>query len=37
MKRRWNAWIWVGFLVILAAPVSYLTLFIRYPATRDVP
>ena len=37
MKRRWNAALWVGFLVVLAAPATYLTVFVRFPATRDVP
>jgi hypothetical protein len=37
MKRRWNASVWAGFLVILAAPVTYLLVFIRFPVTRDVP
>jgi hypothetical protein len=37
MKRRWNASLWAGFLLVLAAPVTYLTLFVRFPATRDFP
>ena len=37
MKRRWNVLLWAGFLVVLVAPVSYFTVFVRYPATRDVP
>ncbi len=37
MKRRWNASVWVGFLVVLSAPVTYLSIFIRFPATRDFP
>ena len=37
MKRRWNAALWVGFLVVLAAPVTYLTVFVRFPVTRDFP
>ena len=37
MKRRWNMSIWVGFLVVLAALVTFPTVFIRFPATRDVP
>jgi hypothetical protein len=37
MKRRWNLSIWAGFLIVLAAPVTYLTVFVRFPATRDVP
>ena len=26
MKRRWNALVWAGFLLALAAPASYVTL-----------
>jgi hypothetical protein len=37
MKRRWNASVWAGFLVVLAAPITYLTVFVRFPMTRDVP
>jgi hypothetical protein len=37
MKRRWNASLWVGFLVVLAAPATYVTVFVRFPATRDFP
>jgi len=37
MKRRWNISVWAGFLVVLLALVTYLTIFIRFPATRDVP
>jgi hypothetical protein len=37
MKRRWNISVWLGFLLVLAAPVTYVALFIRFPATRDFP
>src|SRR5262250_2086585 len=37
VARRWNGLLWSGFLLVLAAPVSYLTLLVRFPATRDVP
>ena len=37
MKRRRNALLWAGFLLVLAAPASYLFFFVRYPVTRDVP
>ena len=37
MKRRWNALLWSGLLLVLAAPVSYLFFFVRFPATRDIP
>jgi len=37
MKRRWNLSIWVGFLIVLAAPVIYLAVFIRRIDMRDAP
>jgi hypothetical protein len=37
MKRRWNVSIWAGFLIVLAAIVTYLSVFIRFPVTRDFP
>ena len=37
MKRRWNAAIWAGFLLILAAVFTYLPIFVRFPITRDFP
>ena len=37
MKRRLNAFIWVGFLTVLLAFASYLPLFARFPSTRDLP
>jgi len=37
MGRRWNLSIWVGFLIVLSAPFTYLLLFIRFPASRDFP
>ncbi|MGC1482227.1 MAG: hypothetical protein WA789_00400 [Candidatus Acidiferrum sp.] len=37
MKRSWNLRIWVGFVLCVAAFVSYFTVFIRYPFTRDFP
>jgi hypothetical protein len=37
MKRSWNLLIWIGFLLVLAAPFSYLFFFVRFPVTRDVP
>jgi len=37
MKRRWNISIWIGFLLILTAFVTYVTVFIRFPITRDFP
>ena len=37
MKRSWNPRIWAGFVLCLAALISYPTLFARYPITRDFP
>jgi hypothetical protein len=37
MKRRWNGRIWAGFVLCVAALVSYPTVFVRYPITRDFP
>lgn len=37
MKRRWNVSIWAGFLLVLSALVTHVTVFVRFPATRDVP
>jgi hypothetical protein len=37
MKRSWNAFVWAGFGVSLLAFLSYYMVFIRWPATRDVP
>src|SRR5437868_6583759 len=37
MQRRWNWPIWAGFLLVLFAIFSYIPLFSRFPATRDVP
>ncbi len=37
MKRRWNLWVWTGFLVTLVAMASYFLFFYRFPVTRDVP
>jgi hypothetical protein len=36
-KRYWNWRIWAGFLVAVAAVLSYGTIFIRFPVTRNVP
>ena len=36
-KRRPNAALWLGFLVALFAFLSYIPIFAKYPATRDVP
>jgi hypothetical protein len=37
MKRRWNLTIWIGFLMVLAAPFIYLSVFLRFPILRDAP
>lgn len=37
MKRSWNPLVWAGFAVAVAAAVSYVPVFIRFPITRDFP
>lgn len=37
LKRRFPRTLWYGLAVVLAAPILYLSVFISYPATRDVP
>src|SRR6266849_5808443 len=37
MKRRWNLFVWIGFVVVLLAAFSYALVFIRFPVTRDFP
>src|SRR5438445_1804980 len=37
MKRRWNLSVWLGFALILCALLTYLPVFVRFPATRDFP
>ncbi len=37
MKRRWNVSIWAGFLIVVAALLTYLPVFVRIPLTRDFP
>lgn len=36
-ERRWNWHLLAGFLLCLAAFVSYLFIFAKYPVTRDIP
>jgi AhpC/TSA family len=36
-KRSWNWSLWLGFLFVLVGFLSYTTLFIRFPVTRDFP
>jgi hypothetical protein len=37
VRRNWNWLLWIGFVAALFAAFSYIPLFIRFPATRDVP
>lgn len=37
MKRSWNFPLWAGFLIVIAALVTYVWVFAWYPATRDFP
>ena len=37
VKRSWNPALWAGFLLTVAAFLSYVLVFYRYPITRDVP
>lgn len=37
MKRSWNAWLWLGFLVVWAGLLTYIPIFARFPITRDFP
>lgn len=36
-QRRWNWHLWSGFALCIIAFVSYLTVFAKFPVTRDVP
>jgi hypothetical protein len=36
-KLRWNWPVWAGFLLSILAFVSYFTVLVRFPVTRDVP
>ncbi|MGH8095569.1 MAG: hypothetical protein ACREIF_19230 [Chthoniobacterales bacterium] len=36
MSRRWNLFLWLGFVVVLAGVFSY-EYFIQFPITRDFP
>ncbi len=37
MPRRWNLWIYIGFLLTVAGFLSYFLFFNRFPALRDFP
>ena len=36
-ERRFNWYIWVGFVLTLAGLASYFLVFARFPVTRDIP
>lgn len=36
-KRRFPRSLWLGLCLVLAAPFLFMLVFIRFPATRDVP
>ncbi len=36
-SRRWNWHLWAGFVLCLAGFASYFLVFVRFPATRDLP
>ena len=36
-KRRFNWPLWVGFVLTLAAFMTYVSVFVRFPITRDFP
>jgi hypothetical protein len=37
MKRSWNPRTWAGLAVCIGALISYPTIFVRFPITRDYP
>ena len=37
MKRRWNWFLWAGFLLVLAGIGTYIPVFAQFPITRDFP
>ena len=37
MNRLWNLGVWLGFLMAMAAFLSYYMFFARFPVTRDFP
>src|SRR5271165_946142 len=37
MKRRYNILLWVGFVLVLLAVLTYIPIFAVYAATRDIP
>jgi len=36
-SRKWNWALWLGFVICLAAPLSFLLFFVNFPVTRDFP
>jgi hypothetical protein len=36
-KRRWNAMLWIGFALAVLAFVTYFSLFVEFPLTRNFP
>jgi hypothetical protein len=37
MKRRHNISLWIGFVLVLLAVLTYIPIFTLFPVTRDVP
>ena len=37
MRRRGNIMIWIGFAIVLLGLLTYVPIFVPFPATRDVP
>jgi hypothetical protein len=37
MKRSWNWPLWVGFVLSIAAFLSFFFIFVKFPVTRDFP
>lgn len=35
--RKWNWALWAGFVICIAAPLSFLLFFVNFPVTRDFP
>src|SRR2546423_14618722 len=37
MKRRWNIFLWTGFILVVIGLISYVPIFALFPITRDFP
>jgi hypothetical protein len=37
MKRRHNIFLWIGFVLVLLAVLTYIPIFALFASTRDVP